>query len=566
MARVSTPALPGHIQLAAYSTEQKQQRFAGNRLIEALPPSLSEEEVFESLQFLPPFDPGSRQWANHERMQELMTLTNIMVPLSAHIELSLYLDAVMREGYVGRRPLSPEHIAVYQEIHDQQRFKQPFRQTADTVPRQLSAALIGVSGMGKTTAVKRLLARFPQVIYHPELDLYQITWLHIEMPSDGRGVKSLLTAIIEAIAKLIPDNTYFDDYVGRSRASESTMQSYVSRLLNKHCVGLIVADEVQNVSNTAKSKQVVMTELTTIANRPSTPILLIGTPKADEVLGLDFRQARRSYGMPLGNWGPLPRHDLLPDESGDLAPHPGEWSAFMETIWTYQWTRHPVVLTERMCDLFHEYTQGIIDLALKLFIGVQAKAILDGSEMITEQLVASVYEQHFAKLKPAIEALRDGDANAMLRFGDIRLPTAQDVVDEMSRLSRRKRLAAASSRPGKPDFQVRVVEAAKVLGVPEEDAVHYAKEIAAEGSAKDTLDAMVQLDKKTKARSPAKRVSKEVGTAKDGDAAPHYPGLDERPEDLRHAILAAGRQGTGIYEQLVALGMARAADEVICLD
>lgn len=557
------PWLPPHIEVAQYQTELRQQRYAGNKLIEALPPSLSEEEIFESLQHLPPFDPASRQWPNHERVRELMTLTNMMVPLSSHIELGMYLDSVMREGYVGRRPFSPEHMAIYHEIHDDQRRGGGFRQTANTITPQLSAALIGVSGMGKTSAVKRMLARFPQVIYHPDIDLYQITWLHIEMPSDGKGVKSLLSAIIEAIAELIPNNTYFDDYVGKSRASESTMQSYVRRLMNKHCVGLLVADEVQNVSNTPKSKQVVMTELTTITNRPSTPVLLIGTPQADQVLGLNFRQSRRSYGMPLGNWNPLPKHDLNPET---LSPEPGEWMAFMEAMWTYQWTRNPVELTQGICDLFYDYTQGIIDLAIKLFIGVQARAIFDGTERISEQLIAAVYEQQFAKLKPMIEALRCGDREALLRFDDIRNFSAQDVVDEMSRKARRKGLAAASSRPGKPDFKPRIVEAGKALGLPEKDAIHYAEEIEREGSAKDTLDAMVQLDKKTRAPSPVRSVKKKPSDGSGNETVPEYPGLDERVDDFRHAIVAAARKRTSIYQELVGLGMAPLADDVICLD
>ena len=69
--------------------------------------------------------------------------------------------------------------------------------------------------MGKTTTIQRCLARYPQVIYHPDLDLYQITWLHFEMSKDGKGVKALLSAIIHAIAELIPDNTYVEDYLKR---------------------------------------------------------------------------------------------------------------------------------------------------------------------------------------------------------------------------------------------------------------------------------------------------------------------------------------------------------------
>ncbi len=153
-----------------------------------------------------------RDWENHDRLRELLSVANIMVPLSSHIQLATVLDSMLREGYVGRRPNSREHAAIYQESYEEQQRGGAFRQTYDTLTPQLSTALVGVSGMGKTTTVKRCLAHIPRVIYHPELDLYQIPWLHFEMPGDGKGVKALLTSIIEAIAELIPNNTYSEDY------------------------------------------------------------------------------------------------------------------------------------------------------------------------------------------------------------------------------------------------------------------------------------------------------------------------------------------------------------------
>ncbi len=62
------PYLPAHVQLADYK-QQKQARYSGNKLIEALPLPLSEEQVIESLEFLPKFDESSRQWARHDRLR-----------------------------------------------------------------------------------------------------------------------------------------------------------------------------------------------------------------------------------------------------------------------------------------------------------------------------------------------------------------------------------------------------------------------------------------------------------------------------------------------------------------
>ncbi|WP_367185326.1 hypothetical protein [Rugamonas sp.] len=59
--------------------------------------------------------------------------------------------------------------------------------------------------MGKTTMVKRFLAAYPQVIFHRESNVYQVTYLHVEMPSDGKSVKGLAHGILAELDRLIPN-------------------------------------------------------------------------------------------------------------------------------------------------------------------------------------------------------------------------------------------------------------------------------------------------------------------------------------------------------------------------
>jgi hypothetical protein len=563
------PALPPQIPVARYNNNLRQVRYAGNPLIEALPAPKTEEQLIASLEFLPPFDPSSRDWENHDRLRELLSVANIMVPLSSHIQLATVLDSMLREGYVGRRPNSREHAAIYQEIYEEQQRGGAFRQTYDTLTPQLSTALVGVSGMGKTTTVKRCLAHIPRVIYHPELDLYQIPWLHFEMPGDGKGVKALLTSIIEAIAELIPNNTYSEDYVKHSRESVSSMQSSVRRLLNKHCVGLLIPDEVQNVANTRKADQIVMTELTTLANKSRTPVLFIGTNKAQKILSLDFRQARRAIGLGLGDWGPLPRYDESVGTDGTVQKEPGEWVDFMTELWTYCWVRRPVQLDERLLDVFYDCTQGVLDLAIKLFAVSQARAIFDGSETLSEQLIRAVYDEQFKLIHPMVEALRSDDLEALIRFEDVTPLKVnvklEDMMDDLSRRYRRRRSHAASTRPGNADFQLRLQETGKAMGLSPEDAEAIAQQIAQEATAKDMVDAVAQLTRKL---SPPKRVRSTKANRPDAATAKssrEYPGLEDRPLDYRNAIVAADKEGSDILTQLVRLKMIPEPEDVICL-
>jgi len=558
-------ALPAHVELASYKS-QLQKRYAGNKLIEALPMPLSETETHESLEFLPEFDESSRQWSRHDRLRELFNLTNIMVPLSSHIELSLTLDAIMREGYVGRRPMSPEHVAIYHQIHEDSQQPKAFRQSHDTLTPKLSTSLIGVSGMGKTTTVQRCLARYPRVVYHPELDLYQIPWLHFEMPSDGKGVKGLLTAVIEAIAELVPDNTYLEDHIRKGRATEPSLQSSVRILLNKHCVGLLVPDEVQNVANTrAKSDQKVMTELTTVANKSQTPVLFIGTPKAEKILGLDLRQARRSIALTLGTWSPLPRYEVVQDaETMQLVDSDGEWVYFMESLWKYCWMGTPQVLTKEMLDIFYHCTQGIIDLAIKLFIVSQARAILDDSEVLSAQLVMSVYDSQFKLVHPMVTALRNDDRIALMGFEDVKSLRVESLIDSLERRQRLPRGRAASARPGTADFKLRLVDAGTALGLPADDAAALAEQVENDGTAKNMLDAAAQLVKKaTPQRKPTSNAKPSSKTEHRQAEISSYPGIENRPDDFRHAIVQAAAKSSSIVEQLFALKLVREPEEAL---
>ncbi len=529
--------------------EQRIPRYKGNELIEALPHSKSDLAVMESLTLKPEFTPDQREWETHERFHQLVSLTNFMVPMESHVRLARALDSMMREGYVGRRPMSKEHVAIFHEIYRKQMAGETFRQQASTITPQLSTALIGLSGMGKTTTAKRFLAQIPQVIHHPDLNLYQVPWLHIEMSSDGKSIKGLAAAILQKLDALIPDANYYRDYFCNGRTGADALMRSVARVMNMHCVGLLVIDEVQNMGNSPKGQQVLMTELVGACNELQVPILFIGTNKAHKVLSLDFRQARRSLGFGIGNWNALSRLD----EDGK----PGEWVEFIEVLWEFQWTRNAVPLVEEMLELFYSCTQGVIDLAIKLFVASQARAMVDGSETLSLELVADVFATDMKLVHPMVNALWRNDLKALAKFEDIAPLELEDLVNDMARRYRGKRTFAASVRPGDEDFKPRLATAGIALGLNAEDAAKVAAEVEAEGKVKNMLDAAKQMVAKVTAPHRTK-ASVAGGTT---------PGaFDDRPMDYRNAISKAGTEGGTVFAKLFELGMAKPADELVPLN
>jgi hypothetical protein len=73
-------------------TPQRIPQFKGNPLIEALPPSMSDEELCRALSLRPPFEAAQREWPTHERIHMLKELKNFMIPLAKHFELARSLD------------------------------------------------------------------------------------------------------------------------------------------------------------------------------------------------------------------------------------------------------------------------------------------------------------------------------------------------------------------------------------------------------------------------------------------------------------------------------------------
>jgi hypothetical protein len=544
---------------AAYKTQRLPQ-FKGNKLIEALPALLTDDQLFEHLNVLPEFDEEQRNWSKEERLHMLKTLGSFMVVQSRHIVLARSLDSMLRAGYVGRVPRTPEHALRLQRTYDIQDRGAKSAESILTSNPQLSTLLMGVSGMGKTTATKRWFSHMPQVIFHPETNLYQITYLHVEMPSDGSSIKGLAHAILHQIDKLIPGANYYETYARRGKPGADTLMRSVARVMNQHFVGFLIADEIQNLANSHKGKQIVMTELVSACNELGVPILFIGTNKASEVFSLDFRQSRRASGHGLSHWDRLTAPVDANDESDDSA-EANEWNEFVAVLWAFQWVKKPVKLTHHLSSTLYHFSQGVIDIAIKIFASVQARAILDGSECITPELIADVYSKELKLLHPMVEALRANDLERLATFADIAPVGIGDLLQTVNRKLKAKASPAYGVKAEDPTFKLRIASALVAAGFDENDSIDVAEKVADEGKAKDLKQG---VEEGLKALTATKAVPRtKAKPTKDSKSAPERPDFASRPNDYRRAIIKARDGNTSIYSKLQELGMAQPLEELL---
>lgn len=533
--------------------------FAGNQLIEALPLTPDPTELLIGLSLAPVFSPEQREMNTSERLQMLKSLSSFMYPLERHVALATELDSLLRNGYVSRRPTSPERARKMQQIYEQRHSSFSYDlQDLSNWEQQSGLLVLGVSGMGKTRFIKRWASRFPKVIYHPELNIYQIPVLHIELPADGESVTGLCSAIFSAIDKLIPGSSYVETYTLRGRPTVEQLIRRVEAVMHAHCVGMLICDEVQNLSNAGKSKGRLMTELVSMSNVLSLPLVFIGTNKASSLFGQDFRKTRRVCGFGSQHWDRLHEGSRLDD--GSLA---SEWRDFLDFMWKFQWTKLRSPLSEETRALMYQCCQGVIDIAIKLFAAAQARAMLDGTEEVSPQHIRDSYNADFKLLHPMVEALRANDPNRLSEFKDIAPLGLGALVDSIELRSKAVKSRAHTVTPSSENFDELVVAAVVSSGFSEELAWSAFKEVASDGRAKN-LSEGVQLCMELLSTHPSagKSTRKRRPDAAEQAVA---PSAALRPGDIRAFIAESKSKGCSLIEVMKTAGALPPLEKILQL-
>lgn len=388
----------------AIYTPQELEDFKGNPLIEALPPILSFEEAYNKLAFLPEYDSKERNLSIHHRYHALLRLTRFYQPTNKAIELELKFSRFLRYGYVNRSPQNKEHTMVLNELKERLINKYELGISHDIRTTSSSFTLMGFSGIGKTSAIERVLSLYPQVIVHKyPVSLFQITWLKLNSPHDG-SIKTLCMDFFLKVDELL-GTSYFEKY-GNRRNSNSSMVIRMAQIARLHCIGAIIIDEIQHLMIGKKSdSEELMNFFVTLVNEIGVPVMFIGTMKAKNILQQDFRQARRSSGHGDMVWQQMENDD--------------NWRVLISSMWEYQWTKFDTVLSDEWIDFFYKESKGIIDVVIKLYLLGQSYAIESGVEKLTFDLIKYVKKEYLKLIQPMLDALESGNEIELAKYEDI---------------------------------------------------------------------------------------------------------------------------------------------------
>lgn len=400
-------------------------KYNASQLVRALPVLPDAMTLQEKLTRLPERDDDERELDSSIRVMRLAEVFNIYVCLPRVAHLLQTLHTLICEGYMGRIPYSPNEMALRQQTYEMQQRGEAFDIDDEENGAEFTVALMGIPGIGKSRSLRRITKMYRKVIYHPELDIYQIPALLIEMPYNGVSINTLAQAIIRALDKMYPQGRYYEAYLAGREVAEVRFMDAV-QLMQTHYVGILLVDESQNRDYRKDSRQPskavagqtpLTTLLITATNQSEIPMLMTGTNEMSDQLGKRASMLRRTVGRGLRNWGPL----TLPktNKAGDVVDM-GEFDVFLHMIWDYQWTKTPFELTQRMRNIFHFYTVGITDIIVKLFHDVQLRAIHNGGdEVVDEALVHDVATKELKELTDLTDALRRGDDHKLAGVSDL---------------------------------------------------------------------------------------------------------------------------------------------------
>lgn len=394
----------------------------GNIFIEALPlPRAKEQVIAETERGIPNFNREKEirkpAW---EQIVNTTQLRNIIVPLPMHCSLETSFYTQLVTSYSKRYIFSEKDAALEFRMNGKMYLTNGRLVGDDADSANTGGRLLGYSGCGKSLATKLALEHYPQVIMHKGSHgavYIQVVYLVVNCPPNS-NIHALYTNIAIALDRALGNvEPFYEKMLKNVNMTVGEAGRRIRKLIEQFAIGLIIFDEVQNISfsqGTDRSFESILE----LVNETKVAFDIIGTEDAGDKLLTNLRMARRMGAEINANayCGSRPTFDRI-----------------IDFIFQYQWFRTPVVPTKEIKDAMYKYTRGIIDQIIGLYTWMQVDYILAPAKRkdrpIDGNYVREVSEKHFAGMAKILQRA-EYDPGAELKRAEM-MKNADEAIREM---------------------------------------------------------------------------------------------------------------------------------------
>lgn len=379
------------VRVDAYYRRAQAVEHRGNPCIEALPPYLQSDEPLQYFANYPKWSSDECHATAAQRVTAIRRIRTYHETLPWHKMVMNDIFRAIWGAYEHWNPLvnrAAEVQRLYEEIQTGRSTAHPLRPMEPVHASMIG--LLGGSGLGKSTAVRRALSFLPQVINHPEHGFRQLVWVHIQCPPNG-DLNTLLLYLVRHIDNLM-GTTHFKMLTPRSSFGNRTEE--VFNLFEMFRVAILVLDEAHNIF-LKNTRIAYLNFITSVCNLKHTAVMHVGLPSALEAFFRNLYTARRTTDGGL--------RELEPRMSKQ------DWQTYLNGLMKYQWTTERASVNEIGPALEH-LSARIPALSSRLFELAQIRVVSSrAKKKVTTEVLSDVARNYFGPVQECLVSLREAE-------------------------------------------------------------------------------------------------------------------------------------------------------------
>lgn len=390
--------------------------YRGNQLIEACGPILSPTEITQNLANIPSFPEQVQSIPFHVRKHNVASIWGLYMPTLEGVRLAETLDLMIRQGYARCRPGTPDF---WKKLYKDQ----------NPILKPISAAVVGISGVGKSVAIENALRIYPQCVDHEKFSGFaspfrQLIWLKVDAPESGKLV-DLAANLMLALGAAVGTNEFEDELHRRNKRGPDMFRSWL-KIAAKYALGLLVVDEIQNLFKQAPIKarrsnqsnrysrlelriieDEALKHILTAQNTWGIPIVVAGTPDGVESFNTRMSTIQRLMTCGFHKF----QHISNPDDrtySQSIFP----------VLSKYQWVSRKLPPSQEFAGLVHKLSGGVPRIYTALWVAAHRYAFDGNRDELTFKDFEAGFHYYLQPLAPAVEALLSNDPIKLARYED----------------------------------------------------------------------------------------------------------------------------------------------------